>query len=47
MGNKLLMSHCVFPTPDIKRTSKYYRKIMGFEAVEYLDARALLQVHSS
>ncbi|MFL0269404.1 VOC family protein [Candidatus Clostridium radicumherbarum] len=39
MGKMLLMSHCVFPTPDIIRTSNYYEKVMGFKAVNYLDAK--------
>lgn len=33
------MSHCVFPTPDIIRTSNYYEMAMGFKAVYYLDAK--------
>lgn len=39
MKKMLYMSHCVFPTPDIKRTSDYYEKVMGFKAVQYLDAK--------
>jgi predicted enzyme related to lactoylglutathione lyase len=39
MEKMLLMSHCVFPTPDIIRTSNYYEKVMGFKAVHYLDAK--------
>ena len=35
----LLDSHCVFPTPDIKRTAAYYVNVMGFRAVEYLDVK--------
>jgi len=33
------MSHCVFPTPNIERTSDYYEKVMGFKAVKYLDSK--------
>ena len=33
----LSQSHCVFPTPNIKRTAKYYVDILGFRAVEYLN----------
>lgn len=36
MAKKLLMSHCVFPTLDIIRTSEYYEKVLGFKAVKYL-----------
>lgn len=32
----LLMSHCVFPSPDIERTTKFYVEVMGFRAVRYL-----------
>jgi catechol 2,3-dioxygenase-like lactoylglutathione lyase family enzyme len=39
MRKMLFASHCVFPTPDIKRTSDYYEKVMGFKAVDYLDAK--------
>ncbi len=38
MDKRLFQSHCVFPTPDISKTSGYYRKILGFSPVEYLDA---------
>jgi catechol 2,3-dioxygenase-like lactoylglutathione lyase family enzyme len=34
----LYMSHCVFPTPDIKKTSEFYAAVMGFRAVPYLGA---------
>lgn len=33
------MSHSVFPTPDIERTSNYYKTIMGFRAANYLEAK--------
>ncbi|GHU85315.1 hypothetical protein FACS1894198_2980 [Clostridia bacterium] len=33
------MSHCVFPTPNIERTSEFYVAVMGFRAVEYLNAK--------
>lgn len=39
MEKKLFMSHCIFPTPDIMRTSEYYEKILGFKAVQYLGAQ--------
>lgn len=35
---RLLASHPVFPTPDVRRTAAYYRDVLGFEVVEYLDA---------
>jgi hypothetical protein len=38
MGKTLFASHCIFPTPDIIRTAEYYKKIMGFKSVSYLDA---------
>src|SRR5690554_2303926 len=38
MNKKLIESHCVFPTPDIIKTSDYYQSVMGFEEVKYLDA---------
>ena len=34
--NKLYQSHCVFPTPDIENTSKFYTEKMGFRAISYL-----------
>jgi predicted enzyme related to lactoylglutathione lyase len=39
MEKMLFMSHCVFPTPDIIKTAQYYEKVMGFKAVQYLDAK--------
>jgi catechol 2,3-dioxygenase-like lactoylglutathione lyase family enzyme len=38
MEKMLYMSHCVFPTPDIEKTARYYEKAMGFKAAQYLDA---------
>jgi len=38
MKQLLLMSHCVFPTPDIIKTARFYEQNMGFRAVRYLDA---------
>lgn len=38
MDKMLLMSHCVFPTPDILRTANFYEQQMGFKAVPFLDA---------
>lgn len=35
---QLYYSHPVFPTPDINRTAEYYEKVLGFDAVKYLDA---------
>jgi len=35
---KLYMSHPVFPVPDIAVTAAYYRDVLGFRAVEYLEA---------
>ncbi|WP_440706443.1 VOC family protein [Heyndrickxia oleronia] len=37
MNKGLLMSHCVFPTPDILRTAKFYEEKLGFQAAQYLD----------
>lgn len=37
MNKGLLMSHCVFPTPDIIRTAKFYEEKLGFQAAQYLD----------
>lgn len=39
MEKMLYMSHCVFPTPNIKKTSDYYEKVMGFKAVQYLGGK--------
>jgi catechol 2,3-dioxygenase-like lactoylglutathione lyase family enzyme len=36
--SKLYESHCVFPSPDIEKTAKFYAEKMGFRAVSYLDA---------
>jgi catechol 2,3-dioxygenase-like lactoylglutathione lyase family enzyme len=38
MKDLLLMSHCIFPTPDIIKTANFYEQQMGFKAVKYLDA---------
>jgi len=38
MSKYLFQSHSVFPTPCIERTSDYYVKVLGFNAVKYLDA---------
>jgi len=37
MEKRLLQSHSIFPTHDIVRTSEYYEKVMGFNAVKYLE----------
>lgn len=39
MTNLLIMSHCIFPTPDIIRTAEFYEQKMGFRAIPYLSAR--------
>ena len=36
---ELFASHCVFPTPDIRRTADYYQHMLGFRRVDYLDAK--------
>jgi len=36
--SKLYYSHCIFPSPDIKKTARFYTEKMGFRAVPYLDA---------
>ena len=38
MEKQLLMSHCVFPTPDIIKTANFYEQKMRFKAVQYLVA---------
>jgi catechol 2,3-dioxygenase-like lactoylglutathione lyase family enzyme len=38
MTNLLLMSHCIFPTPDIIKTAFFYEKKLGFKAIWDLDA---------
>ncbi len=35
---RFLVSHCVFPTPDIHRTAEFYSARLGFRAAAYLDA---------
>ena len=30
---------CIFPVPDIKKTSEYYQTALGFSAVEYLHCK--------
>ncbi|EOR27029.1 hypothetical protein SDC9_63953 [bioreactor metagenome] len=37
MKEILYMSHCVFPTSDIKKTAAYYKEVLGFRVEEYLD----------
>ena len=37
MGSHLYSLLAVFPTPNIKETAKYYKDILGFRIVEYLD----------
>ena len=29
----------VFPTPNIEETAKYYKKVLGFRVVKYLDVK--------
>lgn len=36
---KLYASHCVFPTPDIHKTARFYVEKLGFRRVDYLDAK--------
>ncbi|MCA1319576.1 glyoxalase [Bacillus tianshenii] len=38
MTNLLILSHCIFPTPDIIRTAEYYEQKMRFRAIPYLNA---------
>lgn len=35
----LIASHCVFPTPDIRRTAEFYVEKLGLRRVDYLDAK--------
>lgn len=39
MERLLIESHCVFPTPDIRKTAEYYVTKLGYRAVEYLDVK--------
>ncbi|SDN90806.1 VOC family protein [Acetanaerobacterium elongatum] len=39
MEKRLFQSHSIFPTPDILKTADYYEKVLGFMAVQYLDAK--------
>jgi catechol 2,3-dioxygenase-like lactoylglutathione lyase family enzyme len=39
MNSKLTSVNCVFPTPNIDKTAKYYEEILGFTVVKYLDAQ--------
>ena len=39
INNYLLMSHCVFPCPNIELTASFYVNALGFRAVEHLAAR--------
>lgn len=36
---ELFASHCVFPVPDICKTAEYYRDMLGFRRVDYLNAQ--------
>ncbi|MBM7619340.1 hypothetical protein JOC95_001189 [Bacillus tianshenii] len=38
MTNLLILSHCIFPTPDIIRTAEFYEQKMRFRAIPYLNA---------
>lgn len=38
MEANLYYSHCVFPVPEIEKTSEYYKNHLGFKPVTYLDA---------
>ena len=33
-------SHCIFPVPEIRKTADYYSRVLGFRAVEYLEAES-------
>lgn len=35
---KLLVSHCIFPVPDICKTAEFYQQNLGFRRTDYLDA---------
>jgi uncharacterized glyoxalase superfamily protein PhnB len=37
MEKRLLQSHSIFPTHDILRTAEYYEKVLGFNAVKYIE----------
>jgi catechol 2,3-dioxygenase-like lactoylglutathione lyase family enzyme len=37
MEKILLQSHLIFPTHDILRTTEYYEKVLGFNAVKYIE----------
>ena len=39
MKVKLLKSRCVFLTPNIKNTAKYYQNVLGLKAVKYLNSK--------
>lgn len=39
MSHLLRESHCVFPTPDILKTAKYYEEKLRFSVVTYLDSQ--------
>ena len=38
MRARICHSHPVFPCLDVRRTAAYYRDVLGFAVVEYLDA---------
>jgi len=38
MKNLLLISHCVFPTPDILKTASFYEQKIGFRAIHHMNA---------
>jgi uncharacterized glyoxalase superfamily protein PhnB len=37
MEKRLLQSHSIFPTHDILRTAEYYEKVLGFNAMKYIE----------
>jgi catechol 2,3-dioxygenase-like lactoylglutathione lyase family enzyme len=37
MEKMIAMTHGVFSTPNIIRTSEFYEKVMGFKSVQYLN----------
>ena len=39
---ELFASHCVFPTPDIRKTAEYYQQKLGFRRVDlFRDQRGI------
>lgn len=36
---ELITSHCVFPTPNIVRTARFYEEKLGFTRIDYLEVQ--------